>query len=149
MTAYAEDIELEPAPEYDTTTMLGYDLQRLAELKASIDALEAERKSLSEQVIKQLEAEGHRSVTLVPDSGQRMRATVNRSATKEVNLVKLREMDEDLYEYVTKRVVDSTALDHAINTHKFTEAALHTISIKQRSPYIRFSLINEHEDFND
>lgn len=125
----------------DVEDTLSKEIIRIADLKAQIDVLEAERKMLSEHVIKQLTADGHRTVGVSTPQGERMRVTINRSSTKDVNLVQLRALNWELYEAITKRVVDATQLDRAINTHKFDEATMHTIRIVEKAPYLRFTPI--------
>lgn len=133
-------------PELDAESLLAREVIRLNDIKRTISALDSEMKILSERVVKQLKADGLRIVGVTTPAGDRLNATVVTPSTREVNLVLLKELDQSLYERVTKRVVDSSALERALLTRKFTEKTINTISSKERSSYIRFSYVHESED---
>lgn len=147
MTVY-EDIERIDILDVDDA--LARELVRIADLKAQIDTLETEKKLLTERVVKQLDADGQATVGVLTPQGERMRATVVRSPVKDVNLAVLRDINEDLYINITTRKVDSKKLNHALNTGQFTESEIaRTISIVERSPYIRFSPLVGGGDFDE
>lgn len=136
MTVYEE---IERIDMLDTDDSLARELVRIADLKAQIDILEAEKKMLTERVVKQLDADGHTTVGLTTPQGDALRATVVRSPVKEVNLAELQSINEDLYINITTRKLDSKKLNYALNTGQFSEAELRTVSVVERSPYVRFS----------
>jgi hypothetical protein len=138
---YEQD-EYDYVPELEDS-QLSRELLRLADLKRTIDMLDAERKEISDRVTKQMNADGLLKCAVVAPDGQRMRASLVQSVTHDVNLVRLQEMDPYLFERVTKRVVDSTALKKAMNMGHFTEQTASTLSVKPRAAYVTFSAITE------
>lgn len=130
----------------DADDAIGRELVRINDLRRQIDDLKAEKDILTERVVKELEAEGHRTVGVHTPQGDHMRATITRTPTKQVNLAQLQELNEPLFRKVTKPVLDTTALNRELNKGSFTETELHCISVAYSKPFLRFSDVNSRLD---
>lgn len=139
---------------YDETEILHYidnehlsgEIIRINDLRRQIEDLKAEKDILTERVAKELAAEGHRTVGVATPQGERIRATVTQTPTKQVNLVQLREINPDLYRKITKTVLDATALNRELNKGNFSETELHCVSVTYSRPFLRFSDVNGHAE---
>lgn len=135
--------ELDYLHHYDNDDPIGREIVRINDLRRQIDDLKAEKDMLTERVVKQLEAEGMRTVAVATPQGENMRVTVTRTPSRQVNLVQLKEINEDLYRKITKPVLDTAALTRELNKGSFTENEMHsTISVTYSRPFLRFSDIN-------
>lgn len=138
-------VSIEHTPVLSEDDALARTIARLNDIKAAIAQLEDEKTYLSEQIIKEL-PDTPSAVATLPD-GSMVKATVVRSSTKEVNLVRLRDLDEDLFNHVTTIKLDGRSLDRALNAGRFnTPDLMATLSVKEKAPYVRLSPFNPYSD---
>jgi len=129
----------------DSESQLARTIVRLNDIKAAIAQLDEEKAFITEQLAKELQDSGS-TIAARPD-GTMIKATVVRGTTREVNMVRLEELDPDLFNKVTKRSIDTRALDRAINAGYFNTAEmLATLSIREKAPYVRLSAFDPYAE---
>lgn len=143
MTTFEDTEYLHYLEDDDTVSR---EIIRINDLRRQIDELKAEKDILTERVAKELEAHALRTVGVRTPSGDAMRATVTRTPTRQVNLAHLRKVNSELYNKVTKSVLDTTALNRELNKGSFNEAEQHLITVSYSKPFLRFSDINAYAE---
>jgi len=110
-------------------------------------------KAIEDQIKKLTEERQETLAALVPlgtqqfeYEGQTYRAKVVTGTTKVVDLMMLRKKHPQVFEQVTKRVLDRPALNIMIETHQFPLNAMDLITEKNNASFIRLSKVSETGD---
>lgn len=132
----------EPTPlqNIDSMSDLGRDLRRLHELKQQKSAIEDEITFLNIEIAKELTG----PVELTAPNGDKLRASYVSSETFDVDLTTLARLDLDLFNRVTKQVLDSTAFKKAVTGGELApDIAAVVVNIKPRAGFVKLTHVKE------
>ena len=126
-------------------TEIGKDLCRLLQLKAQKAEIEHEIEDIQRHVTALFDQVEFRA------NDKTFKAKVVRSETSDVDLAVLKANDIDLYNRVTKNVLDKSAFNRIVTNGELDpELAQQIIVIKERKAWVSISEINEQsEDSNE
>lgn len=118
------------------------DLERLVDLKTQRNALDHEIEFLEEQLSKAID-----DPVFYERDGQKYKATVVRGETFTVNAEALLSINPELYEHVTKKVIDNAAFKRVVTNGDIdAEIANSIITIKEKKPYLRVGQVKDSDD---
>jgi hypothetical protein len=118
------------------------DLERLVDLKSQRNALDHEIEFLEEQLSKAID-----DPVFYERDGQQYKATVVRGETFTVNAEELLRVAPELYEHVTKKVIDNAAFKRVVTNGDIdAQIANSIITIKEKKPYLRVGQIKDSDD---
>jgi len=112
---------------------------RLKAIEDQIKKLTKERKTMLEELV----PKGNQQFEF---EGKTYQAKVVTSTTKAVDLMGLRKKHPQVFDQVTKRVLDRPALNIMLEMNKFPLSALDLITEENNASFIRLSKVNETGD---
>ena len=134
------EIEYKDATSIDSMSDLGRDLRRLYDLKQQKAALDDEIVFLNIEIAKELES----PVEVTAANGDRLRASYVSSETYDVDLATLASLDRDLFNRVTKQVLDSAAFKKAVTGGELApDIASAVVNVKPRAGFVKLTQIKE------
>ena len=130
-------------PVYVGPSMLRQKLRSLVHLKEQKAAIQERIILLSAEIERELQ----KTAIYQRRDGTRMRATVVRPDPQvKVDLNHLREVDPQLFEKITKTVLDSPALGRALEDGSVTKATAEaTMRLEEVKPYVLFTPLTEED----
>jgi hypothetical protein len=124
-------------------------LEQLRATRKLRDELDDEIKRLNAKIIllSDTDADAAKSDTFEDAEGNTWRAAVVRKSSFEVDLEQLREVNEDVYIDVTKRVLDRSAFENATYKNLIDDELIKKIvQFKPQTPYIMFRKVGTSDE---